>query len=37
VTAFLFGSVLPDGAYGWRPYIGVDLDGGFGFSFGFRG
>ncbi len=35
LTALLFGSVLPEGSYGWRPYIGSDLDG--GFSFGFQG
>jgi hypothetical protein len=37
VTAVLFGTVLADGAYGWRPYIGINRSGGIGFSFGFRG
>lgn len=37
LTAVLFGTVIPDGNYGWRPYIGINRDGGIGFSFGFRG
>jgi hypothetical protein len=37
VTALLFGSVLPEGSYGWRPYIRIDLGGGFDVSFGFQG
>lgn len=37
VTALLFGSVMPEGAFGWRPYIAVQLEGGFGLAFGFRG
>jgi hypothetical protein len=37
LTAVLFGTVLADGAYGWRPYIGINRSGGIGFSFGFRG
>ncbi len=37
VTALLFGSVLPDGNYGWHPYVRVELDGGAGFFFGFEG
>ena len=34
-TALLFGSVMPEGSYGWRPYIRIDLNG--GVSFGFSG
>jgi hypothetical protein len=37
VTALLFGSVLPEGEYGWHPYLRVDLDRGWALSFGFRG
>jgi hypothetical protein len=37
VTAVLFGSVLPEGNFGWRPYIQINLRDGIGFSFGFRG
>jgi hypothetical protein len=37
VTALLFGSVLPEGEYGWHPYLRVDLVGGWSLSFGFRG
>lgn len=36
ITAVLFGSVLPDGDYGWRPYIAIDV-GESTFAFGFRG
>lgn len=36
VTAFLFGNVLPDGDYGWRPYIQFDMSSR-AFSLGFRG
>jgi hypothetical protein len=36
LTALLFGSVLPEGNYGWRPYIDVDLRGQ-GVGFGFAG
>ena len=36
-TAVLFGTVLPDGQYGWRPYVRVDVVDEIGFSFGFRG
>lgn len=36
-TALLFGSVLPDGDYGWHPYLRLDLDGGFDVAVGFRG
>ena len=35
VTALLFGSVIPDGSYGWRPYIRIRLDD--NISVGFRG
>jgi hypothetical protein len=35
ITALLFGSVIPDGSYGWRPYLRLWLDG--DISFGFRG
>jgi hypothetical protein len=35
-TALLFGSVLPEGEYGWHPYLRVDLAD-FALSFGFRG
>jgi hypothetical protein len=34
-TALLFGNVLPDGSYGWHPYIGIERDDGIGFGFGF--
>jgi hypothetical protein len=36
-TALLFGSVLPEGSYGWHPYIRIELSRGFATSFGFRG
>jgi hypothetical protein len=36
-TAVLFGSVIPDGAFGWRPYIKIETANEIGFSFGFRG
>jgi hypothetical protein len=36
-TALLFGSVLPEGEYGWHPYVRVDLADRFALSFGFRG
>lgn len=35
ITSLLFGSVIPDGSYGWRPYLRLRLDG--DISFGFRG
>ena len=35
VTALLFGSVLPDGAYGWHPYIRLERN--FSLGVGFRG
>jgi len=37
LTSLLFGSVLPEGDYGWHPYVQLDLRGGPGVSFGFRG
>jgi hypothetical protein len=37
LTAVLFGSVIPDANYGWRPYIGIHVKDGIGFAFGFRG
>jgi hypothetical protein len=37
VTAFLFGSVLPEGSFGWRPFFQIGIDGGFTLHFGFRG
>ena len=37
ITAVLFGSVLPDGDYGWRPYISIDFENRTGIAFGFRG
>jgi hypothetical protein len=37
ITALLFGTVLPEGSYGWRPYLDVDLVGGFSIAFGFQG
>jgi hypothetical protein len=37
VTALLFGNLIPDGNFGWRPYIRAVRDDGWGFSFGFRG
>jgi hypothetical protein len=36
LTALLFGSVLPEGPYGWHPYLSLSHDAGFSFSFGFR-
>jgi hypothetical protein len=36
LTAFLLGSVLPEGDYGWHPYITVDVGAQFALSFGFR-
>jgi hypothetical protein len=36
VTAILFGSVLPQGDYGWHPYIHIDV-GEREFSLGFQG
>ncbi|MGH7462570.1 MAG: hypothetical protein ACREMA_16295, partial [Longimicrobiales bacterium] len=35
VTALLFGSVLPDGQYGWHPYIKLERN--FSGGVGFRG
>ncbi|MGH7467157.1 MAG: hypothetical protein ACRENP_04140 [Longimicrobiales bacterium] len=37
VTALLFGNLLPEGSYGWRPYIRIGLEDGFDVSFGFHG
>jgi Na+-transporting NADH:ubiquinone oxidoreductase subunit NqrB len=37
LTAVLFGTVIPEGNYGWHPYIGIETDNQIGFSFGFRG
>jgi hypothetical protein len=37
LTAVLFGSVIPDGNYGWHPYIRIERNNGIGFSFGFQG
>lgn len=37
LTAVLFGTVIPEGNYGWHPYIGIETDKQIGFSFGFRG
>ncbi|MGH7576590.1 MAG: hypothetical protein ACREM1_15875 [Longimicrobiales bacterium] len=36
ITAILFGSVLPEGSYGWHPYLGVDLRDSVTLLFGFR-
>jgi hypothetical protein len=37
ITAFLFGSVLPEGSFGWRPFFQIGIDGGYTVHFGFRG
>jgi hypothetical protein len=37
LTAVLFGTVIPEGNYGWHPYIGIETENQIGFSFGFRG
>ena len=34
ITALLFGSILPEGSYGWRPYLRIDSG---DVSFGFQG
>jgi hypothetical protein len=38
LTALLFGSVLPEGSYGWHPYLSLSFphDGGYVLGFGFR-
>jgi hypothetical protein len=36
LTAFVLGSMLPEGEYGWHPYIIVDVGPRFALSFGFR-
>jgi hypothetical protein len=36
-TAMLFGTIIPEGNYGWHPYIGIETVDEIGFSFGFRG
>jgi hypothetical protein len=36
LTAFILGSMLPEGEYGWHPYISVEVGPRFALSFGFR-
>jgi hypothetical protein len=36
LTALLFGSVLPEGPYGWHPFLSVARDGGLSIDAGFR-
>jgi hypothetical protein len=36
LTALVLGSMLPEGEYGWHPYIAVDVGPRLAVSFGFR-